>query len=113
MRNRRGACQSDGSSHALVEGRGAAPKGARRLLDAIASLKRNRTLTQDGPRSVELHLTTHGFATGLTEAKDLLKTRKPADPHPLVDLPGFHKRLDDFQAGAEKRLVVERQEKAN
>jgi metallo-beta-lactamase class B len=58
---------------------------------------------------VELHLTTHGFATGLTEAKDLLKTRKPTDPHPLVDLPSFRKQLDDFQASAEKRLVVERQ----
>ena len=79
----------------------------------IASLKRIRTLTQDGARPVELHLTTHGFATGLTEAKDQLRTRKPTDPHPLVDLPGFRKQLDDLQAGAEKRLVVERQKKAN
>ena len=45
--------------------------------------------------------------------EDLLKARKPADPHPLVDLPGFRKQLDDLQAGAEKRLVVERQKKAN
>lgn len=79
----------------------------------IASVKRIRTLTQDGARPVELHLATHGFSTGLTEAKDRLKTRKPNDPHPLVDLPSFRKQLDDLQAGAEKRLVVERQKQAN
>lgn len=78
----------------------------------IASLKRIRTLTQDGAHPVDLHLTTHGFSTGLTEAKDRLKTRKPTDPHPLVDLPGFRKQLDDLQAGAEKRLLVERHKQA-
>lgn len=88
-------------------------RGPEQVEAFIASLKRIRTLTQDGARPVELHLTTHGFATGLTEAKDLLKTRRPTDPHPLVDLPGFRKQLDDFQAGAEKRLVVERQKKTN
>ena len=88
-------------------------RGPEQVEAFIASLKRIRTLTQDGARPVELHLTTHGFSTGLTEAKDLLKTRKPTDPHPLVDLPGFRKQLDDLQAGAEKRLVVERQKKAN
>jgi metallo-beta-lactamase class B len=76
-------------------------------------VKRIRILTQDGARPVELHLTTHGFSTGLTEAKDLLETRKPGDPHPLVDLPAFRKQLDELQAGAGKRLVVERQKKAN
>jgi metallo-beta-lactamase class B len=88
-------------------------RGPEQVEAFIASLKRIRTLTQDGARPVELHLTTHGFLTGLNEAKDLLKTRKPSDPHPLVDLPGFRKQLDDLQAGAEKRLVVERQKKAN
>lgn len=86
-------------------------RGPEQVEAFIASLKRIRALTQDGARPVELHLATHGFTTGLTEAKDLLKTRKPADPHPLVDLQGFRKQLDDFQAGAEKRLVVERQKK--
>jgi metallo-beta-lactamase class B len=80
---------------------------------ALVSVKRIRTLTQDGARPVELHLATHGFSTGLTEAKDLLKTRKPTDPHPLVDLQGFRKQMEDLQAGAEKRLVIERQRKAN
>nr|AIA10477.1 subclassB3_beta_lactamase [uncultured bacterium] len=88
-------------------------RGPEQVEAFIASVKRIRTLTQDGARPVELHLTTHGFSTGLTEAKDQLKTRKPADPHPLVDLAGFRKQLDELQAGAEKRLVVERQKKAN
>ena len=88
-------------------------RGPEQVEAFIASLKHIRALTQDGARPVELHLTTHGFSTGLTEAKDLLKTRKPTDPHPLVDLPGLRKQLDDLQAGAEKRLVVERQKKAN
>ncbi len=61
---------------------------------------------------MELHLATHGFLTGLNEAKDLLKTRKPSDPHPLVDLAGFRKQLDDLQGSAEKRLVVERHKQA-
>jgi metallo-beta-lactamase class B len=87
-------------------------RGPEQVEAFIASVKRIRTLTQDGTRPVELHLTTHGFSTGLTEAKELLKTRKPADPHPLVDLPGFRKQLDDLQASAEKRLVVERQKQA-
>ena len=88
-------------------------RGPEQVEAFIASLKRIRALTHDGARPVELHLTTHGFSTGLTEAKELLKTRQPTDPHPLVDLPGFRTQLDDLQAGAEKRLVVERQKKAN
>jgi metallo-beta-lactamase class B len=87
-------------------------RGPEQVEAFIASVTRIRALTQDGARPVELHLTTHGFSTGLAEAKDLLKTRKPTDPHPLVDLPGFRKQLDELQAGAEKRLVVERQKQA-
>ena len=87
-------------------------RGPEQVEAFIASIKRIRTLTQEGARPVELHLTTHGFSTGLTEAKDLLKTRKATDPHPLVDLPGFRKQLDELQAVAEKRLVVERQKQA-
>lgn len=88
-------------------------RGPEQVEAFIASVKRIRALTQGGARPVELHLTTHGFFTGLNEAKDLLKTRRADDPNPLVDLPGFRKQLDDLQAGAEKRLVVERQKKAN
>jgi metallo-beta-lactamase class B len=87
-------------------------RGPEQVEAFIASLKRIRTFTQDGPRPVQLHLSTHGFSTGLNEARLLLTTRKSSDPHPLVDLPGFRKQLDALQAGAEKRLVVERQKQA-
>jgi metallo-beta-lactamase class B len=86
-------------------------RGPEQVEAFIASLKRIRTLTQDGARPLELHLTTHGFATGLTEAKDRLKTRKPGEPHPLADLPGFRRQLDELQAGAQKRLAIERKGK--
>jgi len=62
----------------------------------IASVKRIRALTEDATRPVELHLTTHAFSTRLTEAKELLKTRQRGDPHPLVDLPGFRRQLDEL-----------------
>ncbi len=88
-------------------------RGPEQVEAYITSVKRIRALTQDSARPVELHLTTHGFSTGLTEARDQLKTRKATDPHPLVDLPGFHKQLDELQAGAEKRLVAERLKTAN
>ena len=79
----------------------------------ITSVKRIGAMTEDTARPIELHLTTHGFSTGLTEAKDLLKTCKPGDAHPLVDLPAFRRQLDQLQAGAERRLAVERDKKAN
>jgi len=88
-------------------------RGPEQVEAFIASVKRIRALTEETTRPIELHLTTHAFSTGLTEAKELLKTRKPGDPHPLVDLPGFRRQLDELQAGAEKRLVLERQKKAN
>ena len=88
-------------------------RGPEQVEAYIASIKRIRALTGDATRPIELHLTTHAFSTGLAEAKEMLKTRKQGDPHPLVDLPGFRRQLDEFQAAAEKRLVVERQKKAN
>ena len=88
-------------------------RGSEQVEAYIASVKRIRALTENGARPIELHLTTHGFSNRLTEAKDLLKTRKPGDEHPLVDLAGFRQQLDELQAGAEKRLVVERQKKPN
>ena len=79
----------------------------------IASAKRIRAMTEDTGRPIDLHLTTHTFSTGLTKAKDLLNTRKPGDPHPLVNLPALRWQLDQLQAGAERRLALEREEKAN
>ncbi len=78
----------------------------------IASLKRIRALTATGPDPVTTHLTTHAFSNGLTEAKALIQQRQPGAPHPLVDPQGFRAQLDELQAGAEGRLVVERAKKA-
>lgn len=77
----------------------------------IASIKRIRALTEDPTDPVTTHLTTHAFSNGLTEAKELLKTRKPGEPHPLVDPQGFRAQLDGLQAGAEQRLQAERAKK--
>lgn len=86
-------------------------EGSAQVEAYIASVKRIRKLTEVGPRPVQLHLTTHGFSTGLPEASARLKQRQPGDPHPLVDLEGFRKQLDQLQARAEERLVLERQKK--
>ena len=88
-------------------------KGPEQVEAFIASLKRIRTLTEDPQDPVTTHLTTHAFSNGLTEAKDLLKARKPGEPHPLVDPQGFRAQLDALQAGAEQPLVVERAKKPN
>jgi metallo-beta-lactamase class B len=88
-------------------------KGPEQVEAFIASLKRIRALTEDGADPVTTHLTTHAFSNGLTETKELLKSRKFGDPHPLVDLKGFREQLDELQAGAEKRLAAERAKKPN
>lgn len=88
-------------------------KGPEQVEAFISSVKRIRTLTESADRPIDLHLTTHAFSNGLTEAKEVLKSRNPGDAHPLIDLPGFRSQLDQLQAGAEKRLIVERQKKAN
>lgn len=88
-------------------------KGPEQVEAFIASLKRIRALTEATKDPVTTHLTTHAFSNGLTEARLLLKDRKPGDPHPLVDAQGFRAQLDALQAGAEQRLVVERAKKPN
>jgi len=88
-------------------------KGPQQVEAFIASLKRIRSLTEDSKDPVTTHLTTHAFSNGLTEAKELLKARKPGDAHPLVDPKGFREQLDALQAGAEQRLVAERAKKPN
>ena len=88
-----------------------AVRGPEQVEAYIASVKRVRALTEDKASPVQLHLTTHPFSTRLPEAKELLKSRKPGEPHPLVDLPGFRRQLDELQDSAEKRLVIERQKK--
>lgn len=83
-------------------------KGPEQVEAFIASLKRIRALTEQKDDPVTTHLTTHPFSNGLTEARDVIAARKPGAPHPLVDPEGFRRQLDALQAGAEKRLVVER-----
>lgn len=86
-------------------------KGPEQVEAYIASVKRIRAATQDGQDPIMVHLSTHGFSNDLPEASAKLKARRPGDPHPLVDPVGFRKQLDALQAGAEKRLVEERQKK--
>lgn len=88
-------------------------KGPEQVEAFIASLKRIRKLTEESRDPVTTHLTTHAFSNGLTESKELLKSRKAGEPHPLVDPKGFREQLDELQAGAEKRLIVERAKKPN
>jgi metallo-beta-lactamase class B len=83
-------------------------RGPEQVEAYIASIKRIRALTEDRIDPVMTHLTTHPFSNGLTEAKELLKARKPGEPHPLVDPQGFRQQLDALQANAEKRLALER-----
>jgi metallo-beta-lactamase class B len=86
-------------------------KGPEQVETFIASIKRIRALTEDSKDPVTTHLTTHAFSNGLTESKNLIKERKPGDPHPLVDPKGFREQLDELQVGAEKRLLAERARK--
>jgi metallo-beta-lactamase class B len=74
----------------------------------IASVKRIEAMVKDPVNPIAVHLTTHPFSNGLTEAKARISGRKPGDPHPLVDPDGFLKQLEDLRRGAEERLIVER-----
>ncbi len=90
-----------------------AVRGPEQVEAFIASISRIRSLTEHGSRPIDLHLATHPFSNGLTEAKDLIRSRKAGKAHPLADLAGVRHQLDGLQADAEKRLIVERQKKAN
>lgn len=75
----------------------------------IASVKRIESLAKSDTAPITVHLTTHPFSTGLTEASRKLADHKPGEAHPLVDQQGFLKQLSDLRARAEKRLGVERE----
>lgn len=74
----------------------------------IASVARITQLAQRPTDPITVHLTTHPFSNGLTEAAARLKTRKPGEAHPLVDPAGFIAQLETLRKGAEERLVIER-----
>jgi metallo-beta-lactamase class B len=75
----------------------------------IASVDRIAKLSEKAGDPVQVHLTTHPFSNGLTEAKENLKNRKAGEPHPLVDPEGFRSQLDALRAGAVDRLAAEKQ----
>ena len=73
----------------------------------ISSINRIEQLAIQAKDPITVHLTTHPFSTGLTEAKELLKTRQPNTKHPLVDPNGFTAQLTELRADAVTRLAVE------
>lgn len=86
-------------------------RGPEQVEAYIASVERIRQLTEAAGDPIQLHLTTHGFSTGLPEASAGLKNRSAGAPHPLVDLDGFRKQLDALQGRAESRLAIEQNKK--
>ena len=83
-------------------------QNSKQVEDFIASVSRIERMVRDPANPIRVHLTTHPFSNGLTEAKDRIPGRKPGDPHPLVDPEGFLKQLEELRLSAEERLVVER-----
>lgn len=81
--------------------------GTQQVEAYISSVDRIKSMVNASQNPISVHLTMHPFSTGLTEAKDLLKTRKPGQPHPLVDPNGLNKQLDALRAGATERLMIE------
>ncbi|MEZ5657856.1 MAG: CAR family subclass B3 metallo-beta-lactamase [Burkholderiaceae bacterium] len=75
----------------------------------IASVNRIESMVRSEQSPISVHLTTHPFSTGLTEAARKIPARRTGEPHPLVDKSGFLAQLDNLRAGAEKRLVIERE----
>jgi metallo-beta-lactamase class B len=86
-------------------------ENARQVELYLQSVDRLRALTRDSP-AVQVHLTTHPFATGLMEKRPAFAQHAPGSPHPLVDMGAFVATLDDLAAGARERLVVERAREA-
>ena len=74
-------------------------------IESVAKLDR---LASDGARPLEVHLTTHPFATGLMEQRAVLARRSAGEPHPLVDGGALREQLEALERGARERLVIER-----
>ena len=83
-------------------------QSSKQVEEYIASVSRIERMVRDPGNPVRVHLTTHPFSNGLTEAKDRLARRKFGEPHPLIDPQGVLKQLEGLRLGAEERLVVER-----
>jgi metallo-beta-lactamase class B len=83
-------------------------KNSKQVEGYIASVDRITTLVKRTDQPVTVHLTTHPFSTGLTEARLKLAARHPGEPNPVVDPAGFLKQLAALRDGAEQRLEIER-----
>lgn len=86
--------------------------GTKQVEAYIRSVDRIKAMASAAKNPISVHLTAHPFSTGLTEAKELLKTRQPGQPHPLVDAKALIKQMDGLRAGAMERLAIE-QTRAN
>ncbi|MDE5444878.1 MBL fold metallo-hydrolase [Bradyrhizobium sp. CSA207] len=84
-------------------------KDSNQVNSYIASVDRISALVKLTNKPVTVHLTTHPFSNGLTEARDRLATRKPGEINPLVDPDGLLKQLASLRASAEQRLEAERE----
>jgi metallo-beta-lactamase class B len=71
----------------------------------IASVKKLDRLASGATRPVEVHLTTHPFATGLMERRAALARRSAGEPNPLVDARALRALLKELEQGARGRLV--------
>jgi metallo-beta-lactamase class B len=74
----------------------------------IASVTRIAELVRQPTDPITVHLTTHPSSNGLTEAAQRLKSRRPGEPHPLVDPAGFTSQLEMLRRDAQERLVIEK-----
>lgn len=83
-------------------------KDASQVEAYINSVQKIRALVTAPDRPVTVHLTTHPFSMGLFEAAEGLKTRKPGDPHPLVNQAAILTQLDTLEKNAKERLEIER-----
>ena len=83
-------------------------QNARQVELYIESVTRLDAMAASGARPVEVHLTTHPFATGLMEQRDALARRNAGEANPLVNAAAFHDQLQALERGARDRLVVVR-----
>jgi metallo-beta-lactamase class B len=83
-------------------------QNARQVELYIDSVEKLDRMASSGTRPVEVHLTTHPFATGMMEQRDVIARRRAGEPHPLVDPSALHALLEALESDAKERLVSER-----
>ncbi|PTT78109.1 CAR family subclass B3 metallo-beta-lactamase [Pelomonas sp. HMWF004] len=86
--------------------------GAQQVEAYIRSIDRIKRLVNATENPISSHLATHPFSNGLTELKELLKTRQRGQPHPLVDPQGLINQLNELRLGATTRLAAEQAERS-